>query len=77
MGRIPDYSFNGDENQQSFSDAVRRIINFGKTATPLITSLPSWAAEPGERVLFRPTSGGTTEYVYFDSAWVSTWSITV
>ena len=77
MARLQDYNFSHDIELTNFKDSLRRIINFGKYATPLVTSLPDWAAQPGEEVIYRPSSGGTTSYRYLNSAWVSTWSITV
>lgn len=76
MVKINDYFFQEYE-LNAFKDEVRDIINYGKVQTMVVTSLPSWAARPGERVLFRPSSGGTTEYFYAGSAWVSAWSVTV
>ena len=77
MSRLNDYDFHDELELQTFKDELRRIINFGKYSIPIITSLPTWAAEPGEFVLFQPASGGTTWYVYYGSAWVSHYSSTV
>lgn len=74
MGRIDDYFFN-DRELNDFKDQIRDLINFGKVATQIVTTAPDWAAQPGERVLLRPVSGGMTEYIYAGSAWTSTWSI--
>lgn len=76
MGRIEDFDFHHDVRLSKFKDEVRRIINFGKYADPIVTSLPDWAAQPGEGVLYRPSSGGTTRYFYAGSAWISSWSVT-
>lgn len=76
MGRIDDFNFHHDTELTNFKDQVRRIINFGKYAIPVVTSLPDWAAQPGETVLYRPSSGGTTQYFYAGSAWISSWSVT-
>jgi len=75
MGRLDNYNFNHDPELNNFKDAVRRIINFGKYATTVLTIPPDWSAQPGERVLVAPSSGGTTEYVYISSAWFAAWSI--
>ena len=75
MGRIDDYFFE-DSEMRNFKDQVRRITNFGKYSIPIVISVPSWAAQPGETVLFRPASGGTTQYFYAGSAWISGWSVT-
>ena len=76
MGRIPNFDLSDNIELSNFKDEVRRIINFGKYARQVVTTVPTWAAEPGEAVLFRPTSGGTTEYFYAGSAWISGWSVT-
>ena len=75
MARIDDFVFD-DPNMDLFKDQIRRVLNFGKYATQVVTTVPSWDAQPGERVLFRPASGGTTEYFYAGSAWISGWSVT-
>ena len=74
--RIDDYSFK-DREMEDFKNQVRELLNFGKYSTPIVTTLPSWSARPGEFVLFQPVSGGTTQYNYYGSAWVSSWSSTV
>ena len=75
MGRIDDYFFE-DRELNDFKDQVRDLLNFGKQELQIITTAPNWDARPGERVLFRPASGGTTEYFYAGSAWISAWSVT-
>ena len=77
MGRIEDFNFHDDINLRTFKDRIRRIVNFGKYSIPIIDILPTWAAEPGEFVLYQPSSGGTTWYVYYGSAWVSHYSSSV
>lgn len=62
---------------EAFRDEVTTAWNGGKYASQITTSLPNWAAKPGEQVLFMPASGGTTNYYYKNSAWVSSWSTTV
>ena len=76
MGRIDDFVFK-DREMDDFKNEVRELINFGKYQIPIVTTLPNWAAKPGEFVLFQPASGGTTWYVYYGSAWVSHFSSTV
>jgi len=61
----------------NFADRVREVINFGKYQIPVVTSVPAWQGSLGEFVLYRPTSGGTTQYFYAGTAWVSTWSVTI
>ena len=75
MGRINDYFFE-DPELNAFKDEVRDLLNYGKHALQVVSTVPSWRARPGERVLFRPASGGTTEYFYAGSAWISSWSVT-
>lgn len=74
--KIPEYIIQ-DNEIKNFTDKVREVWNYGKYQVPIVTALPNWVARPGESVLFRPSSGGTTEYYYLDSAWVSTWSIII
>jgi len=62
---------------ENFREEVTNLLNLGKYSAPIITGTPTWRAQPGEMVLFRPSSGGTTNYVYLNSAWVSTWSVTI
>ena len=75
MGRLDNYNFNHDIELNNFKDAVRRIINFGKYATPVITVPPDWSGQPGETVFLRPTTGGTTFYLYAGSAWTALLSV--
>jgi hypothetical protein len=62
---------------ENFREEITNLINNGKQGRIISAGTPTWRADPGQMILFRPTSGGTTNYVYLDSAWVSTWSITV
>jgi len=66
-----------DIQLQSFHDEVRNILNFGKMQKQIVTSVPNWVANPGEEVLLCPASGGTTNYFYKGTAWISSWSVTV
>jgi len=78
MGKLSDYPLSKiSADLENFRVELLNIINYGKYAIPVITSLPSWKAQPGETVLFEPASGGTTQYFYKNSAWVSSWSVTV
>ena len=76
MGKVGEYNIK-DIETRNFYDTVRDIINFGKYQKPFITSLPDWTGGVGETVIYRPDSGGTTQYIYLGTAWVSTWSITI
>lgn len=78
MGKISPYSFGGiSADLENFRDELTNLINYGKYAIPIVTSPPGWNAQPGETVLFFAASGGTTLYFYKNSAWVSSWSVTV
>lgn len=61
----------------NFKNAIIDAWNYGKYAEQIVTSVPTWKAQPGEQVLFYASSGGTTLYFYKNSAWVSAWSVTV
>ena len=76
MSKVNDYFFS-DPEINAFKDEVRDILNYGKYQKQLLDSLPNWAARPGEEVLFTPSSGGTTNYFYKGSAWISSWSVTI
>jgi hypothetical protein len=78
MAKLEPFSFgNISPELEAFRDSLTAKWNYGKYAIPLITSAPNWASQPGETVLFTPNSGGTTMYFYKNSAWVSSWSVTV
>lgn len=76
--KISPYSLAGVSlDLEQFRDETTNLLNSGKYAIPIVTALPNWNAQPGETVLFFPASGGTTQYFYKNSAWVSSWSVTV
>jgi len=62
---------------EQFRDEATILINNGKYSSPTITSAPTWAANKGETVWVMPSSGGTTQYVYRNTAWVAVFSVTV
>ena len=74
--KIPEYVIK-DTELREFVDKVRELLNYGKYQYSVTTSLPGWVGLTGEQVLYRPTSGGTTQYVYLGTAWISTWSISI
>lgn len=76
MSKVNSYFFS-DPELNAFKDEVSDILNFGKYQEQLISSLPNWSARPGEQVLYTPASGGTTNYFYKGSAWISSWSVTI
>lgn len=76
--KLSPYSFGQiSPDLENFRDELTNLINYGKYAVPVVSSLPTWKAQPGEKVLFFANSGGTTEYFYKNSAWVSSWSVIV
>lgn len=76
--KIPPYSLGSISTEvENFRDSVTTVWNYGKYQIPVVTSLPNWNSNPGETVLFRPASGGTTMYFYANSSWISSWSVTV
>ena len=76
MGKQGDFVIQ-DSETRLFKDAVRQEWNYGKYQIPVINGLPGWTGNVGEAVLYKPGSGGTTQYVWINTAWVSTWSITL
>lgn len=77
MTKIPPFALSNLSNEaENFRDSVTTAWNYGKYQIPIVTSVPNWAANPGECVLFTPASGGTTQYFYKGSAWISSWSVT-
>lgn len=76
--KIPPFNLAGiSQELENFRDSITNAWNYGKYPIPVVTSIPTWAAQPGEAVLFFADSGGTTQYFYKNSAWVSSWSVTV
>lgn len=76
MTKVNDYFFS-DVEMNAFKDEVRNILNYGKYQKQLIVTLPNWSARTGEEVLYAPASGGTTNYFYKGTAWISSWSVTI
>ncbi len=78
MGKISPYNLGSVSVElEQFRDDVTNSINLGKVTIPVVTAVPNWNAQPMEMVAFWPASGGTTVYFYKNSAWVSSWSVTV
>lgn len=76
--KIPPYSLGQlSPELEQFRDDITNAWNNGKWAPPIVTTEPTWRAQPGETVFFFPASGGTTLYFYKNSAWVSAWSVIV
>lgn len=71
--KIPLYTFESDDVQlKDFGNSVTTQWNYGKYPFPFITTgTPTWRAQPGESVLYRPASGGMSLFVYVsNSAWL-------
>jgi len=62
---------------ENFRDTVSNVWNYGKYQVTFITSLPTWVGQVGEAVVFNASTGGHTQYMWFGTAWVSTWSVTL
>lgn len=78
MGKISDYPLSKiSSDLENFRVEVFNLLNYGKYAIPLITSPPTWKGQPGETVFYTPASGGTTQYFFKNSAWISSWSVIV
>lgn len=78
MGKVSPYSLgNISVELEQFRDEATNLINLGKFSYPTITSAPTWSANKGEGVYVMPASGGTSFYVYRNTAWVAAWSVTV
>lgn len=72
--KIPNYHFDSNDLQlENFRNSVTTFWNYGKYAIPIITTgTPTWrTAQPGETVIYRPTSGGMSQFVWVQaSAWL-------
>jgi len=71
--KIPPYTFQTqDLALENFRNSVTTVWNYGKYQIPIVTAgTPTWDAQPGENVLFRPASGGMSLFVYVQaSAWL-------
>ena len=75
--RISPYNLgNISPELENFREETTNLINFSKYSIAIVTAVPNWDADPGQCVLYRPASGGTTQYFYAGSAWISSWSVT-
>lgn len=78
MGKISPYSLgNISQELEQFRDETTNLINLGKVQYPTITSAPTWIASKGEGAYVMPASGGTTFWVYRNTAWVAAWSVAI
>ena len=62
---------------EQFRDEVTNLLNDGKYASSVSTVTPTWTGNKGETVWVMPSSGGTTQWVYRNTAWVSLVSVTI
>lgn len=74
--KLNDFTFYTDLQLEMFKNEIRSVINNGKIQIPIITGgAPNWAGNPGEAVIYSPTSGGMKYFVYnMHTAWVAVWS---
>lgn len=76
MGKLSDYPLSKvSADLENFRVEIFNLLNYGKYAIPLVTNPPTWQGQPGETVLYTPASGGTTQYFFKNSAWISSWSV--
>lgn len=71
--KIPFYHFESDDIQlENFRNSVTTQWNYGKYPFQIVTTgTPTWKAQPGESVLYRPASGGMSLFTYVQaSAWL-------
>jgi len=78
MGKVSPYNLAGlSLEAEQFRDDVTNLLNLGKFQYATITDAPGWSGQKGEAVFVMPDSGGTTWYVYRNTAWVALLSVTV
>ncbi len=76
--KLPGYNFGYlSEELEEFRDLLTSIINLGKYQSSTVTTAPTWPGNKGESVYVMPASGGTTQYVMRNTAWVAVWSVTI
>ena len=71
--KIPPYTFRTEDLAlENFRKSVTSNWNYGKYPFPIVTAgTPTWDGQPGEFVIYRPTSGGMSGFVYVQaSAWL-------
>ena len=78
MGKVAPYNLGKVSVElEQFRDEITTLINNGKYSYPTTTSVPTWSANKGEGVYVMPASGGTTFWVYRNTAWVALVSVTI
>lgn len=76
--KLSPYDFSSiSPDLENFRDEFSNLWNYGKYQTPVVKTPPTWVGQIGEQVFYRPTSGGTTNYFFAGTAWVSSWSVTL
>ena len=71
--KISPYDFSGiNDRLEQFRYEITNAWNYGKYPFAYATAgTPTWRAQPGENVLYRPASGGMSLYTYVQaSAWL-------
>jgi len=79
MGKMSPYSLGQISPElEQFRDEITNLWNLGKYASAILDSgAPDWSAVKGETVWVMPSSGGTTQWVYRNTAWVALVSVTI
>src|SRR3990167_5266873 len=79
VGKISPYSLGQISPElEQFRDEITNLFNLGKYASAVLNSgAPTWTANKGETVWVMPSSGGTTQYVFRNTAWVALVSVTI
>ena len=75
--KIGAYTFFDNLNLEMYKTDMTNAWNLSKYQKAVVTSPPSWVASTGEEVLYCPASGGTTNYFYKGTAWISSWSVNI
>lgn len=79
MGKLSPYSLGQISPElEQFRDEITNLWNLSKYAPAILNSgAPNWTANKGEEVYVMPASGGTTKYVFRNTAWVALISVTI
>lgn len=79
MGKLSPYSLGQISPElEQFRDDLTSLWNNGKYASQVLNSgAPNWSAVKGETVWVMPQSGGTTYWVFRNTAWVAMVSVTI
>lgn len=77
MAKISPYSLAQISPElEQFRDETTNLWNNGKYASSVLNSgAPNWTGNKGETVWVMPSSGGTTQWVFRNTAWVALISV--